>query len=275
MNRQSRVYAAVGEGLSSDRLPKSIRDAVTVSSDKILQASKTTNLMRVVLKRGPMVESPKQELRALHEVASSFLDKAGIKNARFVVPKPEMAEYLRANVREGSELEVVDLSSSAWCSESTDIGALFFANLDELTLRPAKLAAAAVKTTSPDIPVVIFNPRSPWRKAQSREFGQETTDTVFYMEQGPDKETGTVMVTNMGDGLWQAWNINWGGREGQYNLLLQQPTEPTNDEIVAAVFEATKQKLWDETWGSLLDTFNVKGKARDGAMGFFRSLGGK
>jgi len=221
-----------------------------------------------------MLDSPKEELKVIHEISANFVEKANIKNARLVVTKPEIADFLRGAVREVPELEIVDLSSDLWCKDE-NIGALIFATLDEFTSRPAKLAAKIVQGNGMKIPIVVANPSVPWRSSDSKLFERASTETAFFMEQGLDKETGTVMVTNMGDGIWQAWNIIWSPTGGDYSLLLTQDAEPSTDEVVAAVFDVTKQQKWDEVWGGLLDTFNVKGESRDKVMGFFQQNKGR
>jgi len=52
-----------------------------------------------------MLDSPKEELKVIHEISANFVEKANIKNARLVVTKPEIADFLRGAVREVPELE--------------------------------------------------------------------------------------------------------------------------------------------------------------------------
>eukprot|EP00467_Chlorarachnion_reptans_P006148 CAMPEP_0114495526 /NCGR_PEP_ID=MMETSP0109-20121206/5260_1 /TAXON_ID=29199 /ORGANISM="Chlorarachnion reptans, Strain CCCM449" /LENGTH=270 /DNA_ID=CAMNT_0001672691 /DNA_START=113 /DNA_END=925 /DNA_ORIENTATION=+ len=268
---RAKALPTIADGFGDERLPKSAAEAIEIASDNLVDAfmKKPQMLHKVVLRRGEMIRSPKEELKAAYAISTVLSQKGDLGKLYLVVPKAEMRSFLNRDAP--GSVKVVDLDSLDWTQD--DIDGLVFANLDEFSYRGARLAAQTVTARLQNIPIVIANPKMAWKDREGREFAARTMNTPFFMEQGEDESNGTVMITCLGDDIWQAWNIKWSPTGGDYTLLLQQSTQPTNDEIVAAVFDMTKEKLWDETWDGFFDMFNLKGATREKAKEFVKRFG--
>jgi len=250
-------------------LPKGLSQAVTTSTDKLVARMNDGNVMRVSLKRGDMLGSETVEQQILFEIADTLAEKASLTKVLFVLPKKEMLKNLKDSQLTSDRVRAIDIESAQLETEALE--ALVLVNSDEFVLRPSRLLAQRMKMLNPNMPIIVCNPRSKWREVK-RDL-QMSGETVFFMEQGPDKPTGTVMVTSMGDEVWRAWNVIWTESGGNFELLLDQSREPSNEEVVAAVFEINKQRLWEEAWSGVFDKLNVKGPTREWLSKFVKQFG--
>jgi len=96
----------IADGFGDERLPKSAAEAIEIASDNLVDAfmKKPQMLHKVVLRRGEMIRSPKEELKAAYAISTVLSQKGDLGKLYLVVPK---AVKLNQGCGDGNNLATI------------------------------------------------------------------------------------------------------------------------------------------------------------------------